>query len=96
MKFEKISMKSMSDFLTDDEMKATRGGYGNDVTYADVSGTCCVKYSSRCVCGFNKSTVISIAGCKNSDGTNCDNNWCCDSCGSTQTGWPSGCWTATF
>ena len=30
MKFEKISFKSVSEILTDNEMKATRGGYGYD------------------------------------------------------------------
>ena len=28
MKLEKISLRNMSDILTDNEMKATRGGYG--------------------------------------------------------------------
>ena len=52
MKVKKISLKNWSEFLTDNEMKATRGGYGTYGPYQlpEVTITCTSPnaYGGRC------------------------------------------------
>ena len=87
MKFKMLSMREFIESLTDSELKNVRGG--SDY----YSGTCCAKLGDGdCMCGVSRNYAIQLAKCQNlAEGTNCDSNWCCDSCGSTQTGWPGGC-----
>ena len=87
----RFTWKSVSDVLSDKELKNTLGGYGGGY------GTCCWKGPegsdgiSSCDCGATKDQAIFMAVCKNTYGlgTDCAGNWCCDSCGSST--WAADC-----
>ena len=86
VQLKKISVRSVSEFLTEPEMKRVTGGYG--------SGTCAaISETGTCLFGCatnSKTEAIFWAGCKDkTNGTNCSGNWCCDSCSSAS--WYSGC-----
>ena len=80
-------LRDVLDILTDNELKNVVGGYVSDDGTNTSLGTCCAKYSDGCICRISRSTAWSYAKCDDR-GENCTYNWCCDSCGSTQTGWP--------
>ena len=72
---KKISLRSVSEFLTEPEMKRVTGGYG--------SGTCCWHSTTSCDCRVSKTEALFMAGC-DSNGENCGGGgWCCDSCGTS-------------
>lgn len=56
------------------ELISLRGGYSGE-TCAAISGT------GSILCNVSKSEALFGAGC-DSSGSNCNGNWCCDSCGS--------------
>ena len=61
--------------IKNEELVNLRGGYGN--------GTCgAVSGSGSIYCDLSQTEAIWWAGC-DPDGTNCDGNWCCDSCSTT-------------
>ena len=66
MKFKKISFKSVSDILSENEMKATRGGYdgvdGSGYGYFTVWGP---SYNKRSICYFEgrRSNGVDYEGC---------------------------------
>ena len=85
--FKKFSLKNVEDFLSDNEMKNTRGGSDGDET----SGTCCANFLF-CSCGISRELAITTAQCKDPiNGTNCAFHWCCDSCDTASWVTPE-CW----
>lgn len=80
----KFTWKSVSDRLSDGQMKQVIGGsYG----YGSSFGSCCYKTASGvCECGVSQGVAVHMAVCSGSNGTNCQGNWCCDSCGSASYG----------
>ena len=75
--FKKFSLKNVEDFLSDNEMKNTRGGSGE-------WGTCAaITPGGEDRCGFSKVQAMFWATCQDLvNGTNCNGgHWCCDSCG---------------
>ena len=77
--FKKFSLKNVEDFLSDNEMKNTRGG-------SVATGTCAALNPSgnTCISGLSKVEAWYVAGCEDlEDGTNCHGGfWCCDCCSS--------------
>lgn len=46
----------------------------------ELGGTCAARMGSQCFDNLSRTEAIFMACC-DPDGTNCDGNWCCDSCG---------------
>jgi len=62
--------------IRNEELVNLRGGYGG-------SGTCAAKHGTQCFDNLDRAAAIHMAVCQDKkNGTNCEGNWCCDSCGS--------------
>ena len=46
---------------------------------AEIAG-CAARLGEQCWDNLSMAGAIHMASCENPDGTNCDGNWCCDSC----------------
>ena len=80
---KKFNLRSVSDFLSDNELKRVKAGS---------TGTCMAlsNYGSLW-CGVSKKEAVVLAACDDRDyGTGCLGNWCCDSCGTAS--WSGGCY----
>lgn len=75
-KLGKLSI-NVDKIIKNEELVNLRGGdYYSNRTCGAISA------SGSIYCDLTKTEAIWWAGC-DPDGTNCDGNWCCDSCSST-------------
>ena len=70
---KKISLKGISETLSEKELKNVLGGGGD---YSGYPGTCGWSGNGVTICGIPKADALSLL---NSHG----GHWCCDSCGSS-------------
>ncbi len=72
-KLRKLSI-SPEKVIKNEELVNLKGGYNG--------GTCAAIHEGIILCNISKTDAIFHASCEYSDGTNCEGNWCCDSCSS--------------
>ena len=67
---KKISLRKVSDILSDKQMKAVVGGYGDDCSASNTSGsqTCCCGMGSNISCSYNKNINWVMCHCPSRGG----------------------------